>query len=360
MDSWLKAIYSLALLISIIQVLFVPLISTYALELNIGTYQIGLINGISALAYALLAPLVGIINNKIGEKITIITSLSMISLSYLLLTLAKNFYSLLLLSSMTSGSYALLWPSLESFIGYYKGSASKYSMSWSLGALIGSATASYVLLMYKPIVFLLMGIITALLIMFMLPIKYRKRTNKISLSMFKELHKELHILKLPFIFAAVSGAIMSFYPLIVEIKDEQVLLVSLVFFSMMASRTLAFIAYDRIPRDLKTPLFASLLLLAAIPLSFTSSFLISALISLIMGFGIGLLYVFSLSHILSFSDTKRKVYTGFFESFIGFGFTIGPIIAGVVSSYSLDFSIPVVILLSSVIGIIPTKLKASE
>ncbi|MFQ6095261.1 MAG: hypothetical protein ACE5NN_03875, partial [Candidatus Bathyarchaeia archaeon] len=57
---------------------------------------------------------------------------------------------------------------------------------------------------------------------------------------------------------------------------------------------------------------------------------------LIFGFGTGISYAASISHILGRWGFSRGYAAGLFESLIGTGYFLGPLIGGAISEYALD------------------------
>ena len=158
-----------------------------------------------------------------------------------------------------------------------------------------------------------------------------------------------------FSYAAIQGAVFTFYPLLVEIQNFPRWYASLLFFLLVGARTLTFSLREKLPQFLKSPYAGATLLSPGILLPLAYDATSTAILAALIGVGAGILYGESLSKAFSSSLEKRSAYTGLFESFIGFGYTAGPLIAGLASTLYLDAAIPAAALASIAVACTPWR-----
>lgn len=347
--------YFLSFAASVIQVLYIPILSVYALEIGIKTYEIGFISGIAALTYALTAPFSHLSTGRIGEKWTIAYSLALLSISCAFLMLVREIIGLALVAIFSLLAYAVFWPAIESFISGKGGSVSSFATSWSSGALVGSLLMGPLMAAPKAPLFLALSLFSGTLALISLKLKGERRV--VDLPKVADLTKSMR--EVPdawawaFSYAVFQGALFTFYPVLIELRGLPEWYASLVFFLMIGARTFIFSFKDKLPQILYS-LYAGLAFLSpGILLPLTNNPYIIAALSTLLGAGVGILYAESLSKAFSSKVEKRGAYTGLFESSIGLGYTAGPIIAGLVSALCLEAAIPVAAVISIIVSCIP-------
>jgi DHA1 family quinolone resistance protein-like MFS transporter len=106
------------------------------------------------------------------------------------------------------------------------------------------------------------------------------------------------------------------------------------------ARVITFYSSSKIEKRLsKKGMFiagSSILAVASFLIANSSMFLSFAICFLIFGFGSGILYSASISSILRRWSFSRGYAAGLFESLIGVGYFLGPIIGGAVSTYGAN------------------------
>jgi len=352
--------YAVSFTASVLQILYLPLLSVHALRVGIGGSEIGFISGLGALVYALVTPLASSASSRLGVARTAALSLLTLSISYATLPFLKSVTALTLISVITYFSYALLWPSLEAMIAREGGSSSNFSASWSTGTLLGSALASYFLQLPETMAFTLLSATVLPFLLLLVRAHGSSRVHQTELSdTLAAAASLLKHLRLSFAYAASLGGVLAFYPLIVEAKALPIWLVSLSFFTMIGARTITFISYNVLPRAVKKQLSLGALLLtplAALP--YLNGILPVAVVSALAGIGQGLLYAAALDEV--FAKGGGCAYTGVFESSIGLGYVAGPIIAGLASTVSLELSIPATVALATAVPLLPLPIKSKS
>ena len=347
--------YFLSFAASVVQVLYISILSVYALEIGIKTYEIGFISGIAALIYALTAPFSHLSAGRIGEKWTIAYSLALLSVSCALLTLVREIIGLALVAILSLLAYAIFWPAIESLISREGGSVSSFGTSWSSGALAGSLLTGPLMAAPKAPLFLALSLFSGILAMTSLKLKGERRD--IDLPKVADLIKGLRDIPdawaWAFSYAVFQGALFTFYPVLIELRGLPEWYASLVFFLIIGARTFIFSFKNKLPQLFHSLYIGLALLSSGMLLLITYNPYIIATLSTLLGAGVGILYAESLSKAFSSKVEKRSAYTGLFESSIGLGYTVGPIVAGLASVLSLEATIPVATIISIVVSCIP-------
>lgn len=129
----------------------------------------------------------------------------------------------------------------------------------------------------------------------------------------------------------------------------------------MLGRTLVFISFRRIRGRFKMLITTGFAIigLTILPLSLTIEPWIILPLSLMLGFGVGLIYAASIMVALSVDKASRGKYAGFFEGSIGAGYFFGPIIGGSIAQVVLQgpYAICSIAALISLLSIIRSKIK---
>ncbi|RLE71279.1 MAG: hypothetical protein DRJ37_05350 [Thermoprotei archaeon] len=347
--------YFLSFAASVVQVLYIPILSVYALEIGIKTHEIGFISGIAALTYALTAPFSHLSAGRIGEKWTITYSLALLSISCAFLMLVREIIGLALVAIFSLLAYAVFWPAIESLISREGGSVSAFATSWSSGALAGSLLTGPLIVAPKAPVFLTLSLFSGVLALISLKLRGERRV--IDLPKIADLIRGLR--EIPdawawaFSYAVFQGALFTFYPVLIELRGLPEWYASLAFFLMIGARTFIFSFKNKLPQILHSLYTGLALLSSGILLPITHDPYIVAALSTLFGAGVGILYAESLSKAFSSRVEKRSAYTGLFESSIGLGYTAGPIVAGLTSVSCLEAAIPVATIISIIVSCIP-------
>lgn len=354
MSTSVAILYALSFGASVLQVLYLPLLSTYAAEIGLRTYEIGLIAGLGAIVYTITSPFSGSISSRLGERRAIALALLLLAASYASMLLARNFALLALLAGLSLASYAIFWPAVEAGIAYYGGVPSTFSASWSGGTLVGAILASPVLEAPRALAFLSAASLSAALSILSAFMRDSPRAvSTVGLLEIVEGVRRLHReWRLSFAYASSLGSILAFYPLLIDSYGLPAWFTSLTFFSMVGARTLVFLVYDKLPEWARRRSIGIVLLSTAFTLPFLKREFTVTAVSSLTGFGQGILYSTSLKRALSSRDESR-VYTGLFEGSIGLGYAVGPAAAGLVASYSLLYAIPTATLISVIVAVIP-------
>ena len=331
---------SLCFVASVMMVIQMPLVSVFALELGASTLELGLVGGLGPAVYAVIALLAGPLVSRVGEPRAITYSLLVMGSSYFMFSLSRSVAELAVVNMLSTGAYALFWPAVESLLSKKGGSASGFAFSWSLGGLSASLAVSPLLSAPKRLVFQVLAALSLASALTSLTLKGDSgEGNETIKGILRGIADIPDAWAGCLIYATVQGAVFVFYPAFLELSGLPEMYASLCFFSLIGARTLTFLVYPKLGVRSGESLLSGLIALSLVSLvPHSREVLHLALTSLFVGVGAGLTYTGSLEKAFYSDEDVRASYMGLFESFIGWGYAAGPVIAGLVSEYSLYYS----------------------
>ena len=358
MKTTLLTCYLLSFLASVLQVLYVPVLAIIVVRSGYTTLDVGLVTGIASFVYVLGASTASLTTRKVSEGITVTASLVMALASLVILYYSHSLALITAASCLALYSFSIFWPSVESILSVNEGSVSHFSFSWSSGTLVGSVFATTVLLVPPELILTAFAFITTIMMALstsLLRLKISVVENVNPGDILRGVWELSHSWKLSFAYAASLGGVLSFYPVIVGEKHMFAWDVSILFFSIILSRTLTFYFFDKIKHIGVGVTHSVLLLSTLLPLPFVESPPLVLLLGLLAGVGQGILYASSLETAFSTAESMRTIYTGLFEASIGLGYTLGPMVAGIFSIIGIEYTIIASTLLAVIVALIPVR-----
>jgi len=322
----------------------------YADFLGASPFLLGAIGASGGLIYSFMPLVSGILSDKFSRKAFISISMASYTLACLLYALSEDPFMLMFIKILEWSSIAAFWPALEALIAdsseeKLEDALKKFNIAWGsamiIGPTIGGALIEYSV--KAPFLFSLMiTLLLGLLNLVFVKEPHRKPEATIgenpSLGDDSAQYPVLNALLSIFLFSSLVGIINSLFPAYATNLGIHPYKVGLIMFMLGASRTVTFYKAYKIKTKLReTGMFlsgSSTLAIASFliansydPLEFTLCFLI-------LGFGAGISYAASISHLLRKWGSTRGYAAGLFESLIGTGYFIGPLIGGIVSEYA--------------------------
>ncbi len=365
---------------SVLNFLFVVIGVSYGFSPS----QIGLILAAYGMTYVVMPALLGQISDKINHKISLIVSVAgQILLSILLIIILTYFSSL---SSSSSSSiifycifieqllrgmfYAFYWPVIQAYISEmgehshkaHKESINNFCISWGLGMAIGpfiGGIFSEIEIIYGFWSVLISHII-ALIIVLSTMQKYKKKNinsheNGISNeSESEEIYSKnldhtknepnlkkvnIFLFAIALIFALNSKLLIYYFPNYALLPEGLGWSESLTgeVMLMFGIGQFTFFIIGRFFKNTFNALLSSIFILSCllILLYWVKNWIIIGAILLFIGLMVGRLYYISLELIMNYEKKEKGKKAGFFESFIGLGVIISPLIAGILAEINL-------------------------
>jgi len=326
-------------------------IPIYAYRLGAPPFFLGLIGAAGGITYSIMPIIFGKLSDRLVRKRALLTSMAFYALACILYILSQDFVILIFIRLIDATSHALFWPNVEAIIaeGVEKGTLekalSKFNVSWgsamTLSPLIGGLLISLGNNVKTPIYASLMGVLLTFLMILSVPSTPVNRKAGKSPEVFRVKFQASILVALisAFSFGFVTGIIFAFFPAFGTYLGMQPFEIGAVLFTFGFFKTLIFFQATGIEARFKTGsvfLLGSAITASSIILitwgSATPIFLFSLAF---FGVGTGLAYSESIFLTLRGAGSSRGFAVGAFESFIGLGYFLGPLMGGLISEASL-------------------------
>ncbi|TFG04773.1 MAG: MFS transporter [Promethearchaeota archaeon] len=366
-----RIVYYLAAVGDFNMVMLVLLSIIYGTNKGLSTVEIGLIGGAYGFAYIFMPAILGNMSDKFTRKSSLISATTgqmIITLIFFFIIQVQEFlfYGLFFCLFLYGVVYGFFWPSIEAFISEHTEHSPKqhekaiayFCIAWSIGYSLGPLVGGYLSDINFILAFILAFILYAtsfLLICFKLPSikpKYynnrKQNNNQYRDNEIKEVHgnKKTHankkfimLLMGVMIYGIISKVLLSYFTNYAALPDGlnwNGTLIGQVMFFFGLGRTSYFI----IARFLKNSFAAitqSLLVISPclLLLAFFEPPSIISFIFFIIGFFVGRSYLVSLELMLKYEQEKKGAKAGIFESSVGIGSALSPLIAGSIAIINL-------------------------
>lgn len=365
--------YAVSFGMSLLSGTLIPVIPLLAFRMGASQVELGVIGSAAPLIYVPLTFLTGRLSDRLGRKPLIAASGLLYSIACVLYSISSSPTHLMGVKLLEGLSTALLWPPVEALLadnailkGYEL--VSNFGTSWSLGTTLGALASSWIIGAGRyGDVFLFAAFVSLALSLATLLIVSEKRAELSGEGGLIAEQKSATPLQLrsvwlaSFLYAFCQGIVFSLYPPYADARGVPAFIIGLVVTSLMMGRTLVFILFRRIGGRFKalTTIGSAVIGLTILPLSLTFEPWIILPLSLILGFGTGMIYAASIIMALSADRTSRGKYAGFFEGSIGAGYLFGPIVGGSIAQVALQgpYAICSTIALVSLLSVVGSKME---
>lgn len=318
------------------------IVPIYAKDIGANTFILGLMGTAYGLAYIILATYFGKISEKIGQKKMIFMGLLIYATVILVYPAIHNPLLLILVRGGEAIGMAMVWPSVEAFSQMAKKerlehSVLVYTLSWSIAASIAPYIGAIFMVNFNvAILVIFMITISSALISIFIPNPEKSIENPN-----EKRFNVIYDITLPiFAYGFNSAIIMSFYPAYGSSLDFGVMGTGIVLTVSGTILVFAFILSGTLLSSYgkRKITFAGLLLqLPFIFVSLSSNFSVQLISLSIIFFGQGLIYFNVLLNIISSFSKNVGSKTGIFESSIGAGFVLGPMLGGLPTFLNFEF-----------------------
>jgi len=326
----------------------------YANLLGASPFLLGTIGAAGGLLYSFMPLISGILSDRLKKKVFISASMISYGFSSLLYMVVDDPLMLMPIKALEWASVSAFWPTLEASLaetseGNLEGALKKYNISWGLAMIIGPMVGGFMISSYTIKTPFLLSLATAIplgvlsIILVREPPRRRERETKEDSTQRGRLNSRyliITVLSSIFLFSSINGIIASLFPAYATDLGIPAYEIGLIMFANGAARTVAFYLADRIEAKatrIGMFLIGSSTLAVGSALTVNSYTTLTFLVCfLIFGFGAGVSYAASISLILGRWGSSRGFAAGVFESLIGLGYFVGPLIGGAVSEYALN------------------------
>ncbi|MEM2904455.1 MAG: MFS transporter [Candidatus Bathyarchaeia archaeon] len=352
--SWRSAVYLCAFATQMsfnITLLAVPI---YALRLGASDLLIGVIGAVGGVTYASAARFFGAVSDRFSRRLLISVALGVQAAACLLFSFIDAAGLLAFARFLQAAGAGLFWPVIEALVAdlapeeRLDKSLRGYNLGWGIGSIIGPQVGGLLISLISikaPFYF------SAATCLAMIPVTASTRTprrnpSRPQLSQASG-EKTVKVRASRRVYAAlISGVLFSFnggivatlFPAFATRLEVPPYTIGMLFLLSGLTQTAVFAQADGVAAKLglKASLLAgsSIFSLSLLVIPFTSS--LSVYIASFAGQGValGLLYATSLSLILRESGAQHGKAAGMWESTLGAGFFIGPLIGGALADAS--------------------------
>jgi len=336
------------------------IIPIYAKSIGADTFILGMMGSAYGLVYIILAPYFGKISDKIGHKKMIICGLIIYALVVLIYPYIQNPLFLIFIRGGEALGMAMVWPSIEAFSQIAKEekiehSIMIYTLSWSIAASVAPYIGAIFIDDFKIAILIvfIVSIFAAIVSIFIPAYKNLKiNIKERKFDIFNEIVIPI------FIYGFNSAIILSFYPAYGDFIGLGVMKTGIILTVSGLFMVIAFICSGTIISKYNKIWITFLGIVLQFPFFFVSyynDFYIQLISLSLIFFGQGLIYFNVLVNIvISFSNNVGSK-TGLFESSIGLGFILGPLLGGLPTILKFHFPWIISLIFSIIIFFIYTN-----
>jgi MFS family permease len=253
------------------------------------------------------------------------------------------------LRAMTGVAHAFFWPPAQAIISDVSTQQDRvknigrftgfFVSGFMIGPLVGTFLLEGLDINYR-MLFQIATFVLASTIIFSLQASKRsihRERPKFSLSSIKEIRRFPHVIAVLIFCASSFGMILTIYPAFLNDRSMSATEIEILYFVFGAARVVTLALTERLARHIGTVFVASTACISAgLLVSFYSHAILEfALAMLLMGFGFSIIFPLTLEIILR--KTRKDMsgaVIGSYETVFGIGWSIGPLVAGLISEFS--------------------------
>ncbi len=318
-----------------------PAVSLYSvLSFGVNEWELGILGALTSVPYAIAPAFFGRHSDRIGRKPLVFAGAFIYGWVALAYIITPSFIFLAILRILEGICFSLVWPASEAWVGDLSNSGDRgrclgnYSVAWSSGYMLGPFLLG-IIVTYTNVAYSF--IMAASLVLASVPLLLKVKAS---------------VKKTPELGAtgAVGGGFATAAALFAMVVWG---ISQLAYFFLLPAytlgigfpaayagyliglvtlfRTVVFVAYPRLVERLKGLMLPIGALLMAVSMLMTWAAMdiaFFALASCLLGIAFGMIYAFSLGHMLD--RPAKGLYAGLFESSIGIGQIVGPLTMGYV------------------------------
>ncbi len=300
----------------------------YAQRLGASDFVLGLIGFSYGLAYVFAAVYFGKLSERMGYSRSIAAGMFLYGLVVSLYIFIRLPAAFIAIRAAEALAMALVWPSIEALLKFFKDTRSStavYTVGWAIASSLAPAAASY-LMLYISVPFMASLAFSFFAALFSMQFEVNEEAGKsIRISAGKEIALPI------FVYGFSASIIYAFYPAyaarILSLRWAGLILSVSSLFVILAFFISPLLRHEpriSITAGIALQLFYFLIFLSRSPL-------VHMLALSLIFFGIGLIYYFVLYRITLTEIEGLGLRTGIFESSIGAGYTIAPLLGGLFS-----------------------------
>ncbi|MDW7641754.1 MAG: MFS transporter [Nitrosarchaeum sp.] len=347
MNKVLALVNITGLIIGISYGLHGPILPIFAKNIIGASYsELGFIGLANFIPYMFIPIFVGILLDKFNNGYLLAIGTAINSASLYLLSIAQSVPEIMGCRIMTGIAHAFFWPPCQAIISNESNEKTRvrniswftmfFVMGFIIGPLLGTVFLENADISYR-ILFQIASLILASSIICALLISRKSITNtheRFSFASVKEMKKFPEVIVLLIFCTSAFGIIITIYPAFLNDQGMSDTDILLLFFVFGISRVVSLALAGKLAKKTSQTLIAAILTISiGLAISaFSNSIIMFAVSLALMGFGFSIFFPLTLEIILS--KTSRVMsgkIIGAYETIFGVGWTIGPIIGGLIA-----------------------------
>jgi DHA1 family multidrug resistance protein-like MFS transporter len=324
----------------------------YAASLKASPLLVGLIGSAGGLVHSFLPFVSGTLCDRMRKRIFVFAALTLYGCSCLLYNFTEEASMLVFVKVLEWSSIAIFWPAVEALLADsgelgLEETLRRFNLSWGSAMVIGPVVGGSLITVWSikaPFIFsMFLSTILGVSSLIILKEPEKRPEPKIHVETKQKTVKDKHYplvsgLASIFLFSSVEGIAFTFFPAFASELGISALNIGWILFAFGAARVVTFSQSNRLESRVgRTGLFllgSMFLGVASLLMVFSNTFPLYVFCFTLFGVGSGLAYAASIALILGRWETSRGRASGIFESLIGFGYFVAPLIGGFVSEYS--------------------------
>ena len=324
----------------------------YANMLGASLFIVGIIGSAGGLVYSFMPLVSGILCDRIGRKLFISVSLFSYGVSCLLYSLVQEPLMFIPIKILEWISVATFWPAVESLIAdsateELEDALKKFNISWGsamvVGPLMGGILIDELSIMapffFAMLISFFFGMLSIIVVREPRKPLDAEKDSRGKLKMNGEHDGSIVVaLVTIFLFSSIVSILMSLFPSYARDLGISASEIGMIAFTFGATRVVTFYQAPRIEARIKKTgmlLIGSLVLgFASLATFYSGSTLSFLMCFLLFGFGTGISYAVSIALVLRWRKSSTGYAAGVFESLIGTGYFLGPLIGGFLSKFA--------------------------
>lgn len=354
--------------------MYIYFVPVFAQSFGATFLDLGLIGSANAFAYAMSAMLIGLLADRCNRAWMLTLALILNILITIILSLSGSVRHIMILWTFAGLASGAFWPTADVLAADLATSDNlvremgSYCVAWGAGLLTGPFVGGFVIQMFS---FTSLFLVSALVLSaavatsaLLLARTYKRKTARHAVAEATKptsIRKVVPLYMITISYSVVMGVIVTMLPGYANSEGLIPTMIGLIFTTFGIARVAMFAMSERYSRvGVKTALsFASgILTLGILTIPVFPNLFGLLLAAVLIGGSFGVIFPLTISLIsVFFPEKKRGAAMGSYETILGAGFAIGPLMAGLVAAMT---SIQLTFVFTSLFALLMTGLAISE
>ena len=336
----------LALLCEIALVITSIYLPLYVYRLGAGEIIVGLVGGAQSITYIFMPFLAGKLSDRIGQAKLLFFGSATVLFTYSCYFFIFDPILFIPFRAIEGLGWSFIWPSLEAILGADTSKLRIFNFMWGVGATLAPYAGGLIFqLTNVRNIFLttssLMFVSLASSLCLFRRINKADQESDVRLDSVEIGEKKYLFLYLPFLYGFVHMLMVTFFPIYSNSRNLSVIEVGYMLTVMNFGRLIAFAFPNSIKNVFgeKKTLATSALLGCTLPtiVVFYNHAIVLYFELLFLGFFLGITYAIALNKIMQMAGKRKGYYAGIFESILGTGFFLGPMLGGATAAITIEY-----------------------